>query len=170
MIPNDEELTKLNRSLVRYAKSLLRDYCLQKLSFDEEDLAMKAIIVFLEKPAIYDSAKGSLGVFLRKVLKNNLLNEVKSANTFTKVQSTIASKTSIGIDTLIEERIDYELLVSSIENGLDADPVAHQIFKAVVEGLEKNDICKKFNYDDNVYYNGIRRIRTVYSKVRPYEK
>ncbi len=170
MIASDEQLIILNRSLVRYAKSLLRDYGLQRLAFDEEDLAMKAMIVFLDKPTIYDSSKGSLTVFLKKILKNNLLNEVKSANTFTKIQDKISAQTPVGASMMLDEQIDYELLVSSMGKELETDPIAQKILLAIAQGLEKRDICEQFSYDDNKFYNGIRRIRTVYFKVRPYEK
>lgn len=170
MILSDEELMKLNRGLVRYARSLLRDCGLQRLKFNEEDLAMQAIIVFLDKPTIYDSSRGSLLVFLKKVLKNSFLNEIRSANVFTKIQGKIVAQTPIGINATIDGEIDHERLVSSIGKELETDPVAYKILLSIAEGFEKTDICEKFGYDDNKYYNGIRRIRTAYFKVRPYEK
>jgi|SRR6478735_5044545 len=164
---SDDELVLLNRELRTYALQLLKYFGWPKLAEEDGDLALQVLVDFMERPSMYNPAKMTgLKTFLKRKLLNLLINTVKTASNRNRIAGEIARMLpSYGF---IDDRIDYDLLVENIKQGLGVDPIAFKIFDAVVTlELEKRDICQRYDYDEMKYYNGIRRIRTVMSNLKP---
>jgi hypothetical protein len=169
-------LPELLPVLMAYTYSLIGDSNL-RLRKNRADLAydfsMDAIKAYIENPSKFDPSRNN---DLVNYLKFSLIRRIVS--NFKKLkgqQNEIILNDDTTIDLVakyfidgneVEQIIDYEKLLSSIEIALAKHPDLLEIFRLRIKlDYKKSEVCTELKISTDEYSNRFRRMRTVARRI-----
>lgn len=144
------------------------------------DYVSAAIEEYLYCPEKYDSTKGTLINYLKYYLIRSFIsNDVRSSEN--RSTSDVFRANPIGgsddnpdyLDLVLphlmvyfEEELDYEIIMSRIQNEIKDDKIAEEIFLGICcESLSRREVIKEFGMSERDYDNGRRRLDTIFKKI-----
>lgn len=70
------------------------------------------------------------------------------------------------VEAFFDQQIDYENVMSEIENAVQGQNDVEQIFVSVYGfGMKRREIIKEFEMDESTYDNAFRRLKTIIKNV-----
>jgi hypothetical protein len=146
------------------------------------DYAMGAIEKYLREPEKYNSTTGrSLVNYLKRhLIRSAISNDVRSLENLTSSDIiSMASDSSeddydtSNIDAILpyvsahfDEEIDYERIITEIENEIKDDQLVKLIFEEVsCKQHNRRDVIARFKLNENDYDNAMKRLKRILNKV-----
>lgn len=146
-----------------------------------EDYVMEAIEQYLTHPEKYDKSKGrSLVNYIKlHIIRNLVRNDAKSPENQTSSELFVSSSNGEDDDDLVElnpllpfretnfdEEIDYQTIMSDIQEAIQKDEVVQKIFNGVRrDNLKRGDVIKKYGIPARDFDNGMKRLETILKRI-----
>lgn len=174
----EEVLIKLNAFTLKLTKKFhwSRDNSDSFLKGKEvKDYVNDAIESFLRNPEKFNPAKGDLIKYLcYNIIRTLVGNDARSKENMSTLNisndednSSLYTDLSLPlIETFFDQNIDFSNIMIEIENSLSKDKIAENIFMCErYHGMKRREIILEFNYSDNDYDNGKRRMQTILNNI-----
>jgi hypothetical protein len=132
---------------------------------------------YLSEPEKYDASKGSLADYIKfNIIRGMVSNDVTSAENETSVDlftgeqeneesySTYIEALLPFAAALIDEQMDYDLVVEYMEREAKGDSIVEEILLGLEMGLKRREIIEETGMSAQVYDNGMKRLNTIFKK------
>jgi len=140
-----------------------------------EDYVNEGICRYLEHPEKYDPNKGTLVYYIvfyiiRTLISNDAKSpENKTSKSLSSFQHVSEDGESISyqdallphVEAYFDDQIDYDSILSEIEQSVNGDAFVESIFMGLCLGLKRREIIAEFEFPEKDYDNGVRRLRTL---------
>jgi hypothetical protein len=146
-----------------------------------DDYVFGAIEKYLQHPEKYDPSKGDFIDYLKfnlissLVINDALSSENKTSSDIFGVADDIKEgddNSGTYLDSVLphaeayfDQEIDYQEIMSDVEQEVKKDKTAEDIFLALNIGFKRIEIIKEFQLDEKTYNNGLRRLNTILANV-----
>lgn len=145
-----------------------------------DDYVYGAIEKYLRSPEKHDPSKGSLIDYLnynivRTLVSNDLVSKENrtSQDVFSMAENLDEDEDDNGsyLDRILpfagaffDQEIDFNEVMTHIENEIKGDSIAEGIFLAVYSyGMKRREVIAEFKMTEDDYDNGLRRLKTVFN-------
>lgn len=129
---------------------------------------------YLTDPDKYDASKGSLTDYIKfNIIRTLVGNDSTSAENKTSIDlfinepeqdesySTYLEGLLPFTAALIDEQLDYDLIISYIENESKGDSEVEEILLGLEMGLKRREIIEEAGMSAQAYDNGMKRLNTI---------
>jgi DNA-directed RNA polymerase specialized sigma24 family protein len=148
------------------------------------DYVNDAIEYHLRNPEKFDPAKRTLVSYLKRhLIRRAISNDskraenVKTANVLYLSQDSDEESEELieaflpHNPAVVDQQIDFDMIMRDIEQAVQSDEVAKKIFDGLGrEDIKRREIIKIHNMPEEVYDNGMKRLKTILKQtVKKYE-